>query len=134
MMTGITLLKSEIDSDPLSRGYSGMSNIQVADDINQKIRSRDKLSLDSSELLDSIESSALMALTGDKATRVWGVLSMNSVDPFGIAADVFIDAFGGGSNTIITLAALRIESISRAQELGYPGYVREGHVEMARAL
>lgn len=129
----ITLLKNEIDADPLLRGYSTMSNIQVADSMNALDLSRNKTSVANTEALEAIDSTALLLLTGDAATRVWGILSIESFDPFGVAVEVFKDAFGQGSATIVALAALRVESISRANELGYPGQVKEGHVEMARA-
>ena len=129
----ITLLKTEIDTDPLARGYAAMSNLEVADSINTLNLERNKATITNTEVLEAIESSALLALTGDKATRVWGILSLNTIDPFGVSASVFLDAFGGGSPTITALIALRKESISRANQLGYPGLVKEGHVEMARA-
>lgn len=110
-----------------------MSNIQVVESINALTRVRDKARLSTTELLEAIDSGELLALTGDVSVRVWGVLSMEQVDPFGVAASIFIDAFGTPSATITALQALRVESISRANELGYPGKVREGHVEMARA-
>jgi len=133
-MTGqILLLKNEIDTDPNAVGYVDMSNIDVANSINDPIIPINKTSLTTKQLLEAIEKNPLLSLTGDKAVRVWGILSMDSVDPFGIAADIFIDAFGSGSDTIIALAVLRKQNISRAQQLGYPGKVREGHVEMARA-
>jgi len=34
MSVNIPTLKTEIDTDPLTRGYSGMTDIQVADDMN----------------------------------------------------------------------------------------------------
>lgn len=132
-MGQIQLLIDELNNDPLGVSYSGMSNIEVANSLNDKSLSKNKSSLQTSEILEAIVSSALMSLTGDKAVRVWGLLGMESVDPFGVAASVLIDAFGAQSETISALAILRKESISRAQQLGYPGVVKEGHVEMARA-
>ncbi len=128
----IQLLVEELTNDPLALGYTPMSNLDVAISLNALTRSRNRDSISTTEILEAIDSSALMALTGAKATRVWGLLGMNSVDPFGVAAEVLIDAFGSGSTTITALAILRVEAISRAAELGYPRKVGEGHVEMAR--
>jgi len=130
----IAQLKYELDNDPLVVGYSGMTNLEATDSLNDSAISVDKSSVSTKDVLDIIDSVALLALTGDAATRVWGILAMDNVDPFGIAADIFVDAFGVGSATIIALSALRVENISRAKQLGYPGIVKEGHVEMARAL
>lgn len=132
-MGQIQTLIDELTNDPLNIGYSGMSDFDVKESLNTKVYTKNKTSLTNIELLEAIESSALLALTGDKALRVWGVLGMQSIDPFGVSVSIFIDAFGAGSVTVNALKALRKESISRAQALGYPGVVREGHVQMARA-
>ena len=111
------ILKDEITLDPLAR-YSGLTDQQIADSLNTVDRVVNKTSLSNTEILEAIDSVALLLLTGDEAVRVWGILGMDSVDPFGNAAQVFIDAFGGGSQTITDLQALRVKTISRASELG----------------
>lgn len=129
----IQLLVDELTNDPLALGYTAMTNLEIITSLNDETRSKDKAFISTSEILEAIEPTALVSLTNAKATRVWGVLGMNSVDPFGVTADVLIDAFGSGSVTILALGVLRVELISRAAELGYPSKVKEGHVEMARA-
>lgn len=131
-MGRIKILASELATDPKSLGYAGMSNAEVATVMNSPIQSRDKTSLTTQEVLGAMEASALLTLPNDQATRVWGVLGMDSIDPFGVAVDVFIEAFGPTSATITDLKALRVQAISRAQELGYQGVVKEGHVEQAK--
>lgn len=49
-MADITLLKSEIDSDPLGRNYSAMSDKQVADSLNNSDRTK-VVPISSAELL-----------------------------------------------------------------------------------
>ena len=129
----ISLLKVEIDSDPLARGYAAMSNIEVANSLNAVDQSKNRLTVPNTEVLEAIVPAHLVALTGDKATRVWGVLSMDNLSLRGVAAEILKDAFQGKTATLQALAGLRSESVSRANILGYPGKVREGHVEMARA-
>lgn len=107
-------LKAEI----LKPAYNGMSDTEIIAALNTKDQTRNKTSLSGSQILEAIDTTALMALTGDKATRVWGILGMVSVDPFGNAAQVLINAFGAGSATITALAALRTESVSRAEIIG----------------
>jgi hypothetical protein len=36
------IIKTEIDIDPLTRGYSGMSDREIADDMNTKYRERNR--------------------------------------------------------------------------------------------
>ena len=132
-MSNIQTLAGELTNDPLAIGYSAMTNAEIVASINTANRGSNRDSIPTNEILEAIDSSALLALTGDKAVRVWGILAMDSVDPFGVAASILVDAFGGGSATITALAALRVEQISRANELGYSGKVREGHVELAKA-
>lgn len=132
-MTGqIKLLRAEITGDPLAIGYSGMNDAEVVTSINAPAHEENKTSLTNSEMLAAIVPSALVGLTGDKATRVWGVLGMATIDPFGPAEDIFKDAFDNNSPTIVALAALRKRNVSRANVLGYPGKVKIGHVEQAR--
>lgn len=132
-MGRIKILATEINDDPLILGYAVMSNTEVVTSMNAPTRSRNKSSISSQEVLEAIDPAALMLLSGDQATRVWGILGMPSFDPFGVAAEIMKDAFGAQSSTLAALASLRVESISRAQELGYQGLVKEGHVEQARA-
>jgi len=129
----IALLKAELDNDPFAVGYSTMTNVEVVASINAVVISKNKASIAITELFSAIDPTELLALTGDKATRVWGLLGMDSIDPFGVAASILVNSFGSGSATITALKALRKENISRANQLGYPGVVKEGHVQMARA-
>lgn len=107
-------LKAEI----LKPTYNGMSDTDIIAALSLKNKPRNKTSLSGSQILEACDPEALMALTGDKSTRVWGILGMDSVDPFGNAAQVLIDAFDAGSATITALAALRVENVSIAEEIG----------------
>jgi len=127
----MSILSDEITSDPLGRGYSTMSDLEAANDLNTAYQEVNRTSMTRQEVLDEIEPAALAALSGDNATKVFGMLS-DTVNPFGNAAQVLIDAFGSGSQTIINLAAARKHTISRAQELGIT--VNEGDVSHARAI
>ena len=128
-MTSKTLA-DEINLDPLGRGYSGMTDSQAASSFNVADRIINKTSLSNTQILEAIDPAALLALTGEQSVRVWGILGMDSVDPFGNAANIFIDAFGAGTQTILDLQALRVKTITRAEELGL-GYVSEQMVTVA---
>lgn len=127
------VLRDEIDTDPLTRGYSGMTNLEIADDINLEIRSIPRDTMSSSEVFNSIDSGEFDVLSADDQQEVWNILHLGELNPFGLEATRFIAIFGGGSNTITTLAASRNMSVSRGTEIGI-GHVREGDVEKAKAL
>lgn len=133
MATDIDALRDELINDPLGRGYSTMSDEEAADDLNSLAtgRTRNRTSMTSSEVFNSIVVSELIALTdGDRAT-VMSIMGFGAINPFGREADVFISIFGGGSDTITALAAARVDAISRAVELDL-GKVKAGNVEEAR--
>jgi hypothetical protein len=126
-------LKTELVSDPLARGYSGMSNAQAATSLNTVNRSVHKTSMSGSEVLQSVVPSEYNALTAEKKDQFWGLVGIGVLDPWGKEADVMIDIFGAGSATITALAVARIQLVSRAVELGF-GRVETGDVQCARAL
>jgi hypothetical protein len=126
------VLKIEIQSDPDTRGYSGMTDAEVADDLNLVRKDRNLTSMTASEVANSIDNTEWTALTADEQRKIWDVLHMGSaLNPFGIEATIFNNVFGAGA-TITALQAARIEQISRATELSL-GHVKVGHVEMALA-
>ena len=128
----IAALKSEIDSDPLARGYSAMSDEAVAADLNTVYRTRNKSSLTGDEMFQATDGSEFTALTEHKEVSWLSFCGRNSVDPFGSANVAFAQyIFGGGSTTVSNLNSLRTESVSRASELGL-GSVRPGDVTQAR--
>lgn len=127
----IDALKAELTDDPESRGYSGMTDAQAAVDLNTEYRARDKTVVSNSEALNSIDKAEFNALDAATQARVWNVIHIPEPNPFGLEADLMLDAFGSESATITALKVLRVESISRAVELKL-GVVKVGHVQMAR--
>lgn len=125
-------LKNELDSDPLARGYSTMTDQQVADDLNTKYRSFNLPFMTGTEVADAIVTSEYNALADAQKDRVIALTNRDSINPFGFSATVMIDIFGAGSDTISALQASRVEPISRAQEL-FERDVKVGQVTDARA-
>lgn len=126
-------LKAEITNDPLGRGYAGMTDAQVAADLNTVNRDN-WVPLSSSQIFESIDAAEFVALTPAQQARVDRILGLGSgiqTTPGSQARSELIAVFGGGSTTITTLASIANQQISRAQELGL-GVVREGHVTEAR--
>ncbi len=126
-------LKIEITTDPLVRGYSAMSDSEIAVDINTVYRTVDKATMTGSEVLNAIDKGEFNTLSITNKQLLWDILHIGNINPFGIEATLFIDIFGGASATIISLQALRKNNVSRAMELGI-GKVREGHIILARGV
>lgn len=114
----MSVLSDELTNDPLVRGYSGMTDQEAADDFNTAYRSRNRATMTASEVANAIDSTEFTALSAGDTQEIWNWLHLGELNPFGIEATRFIAIFGGGSATITSLQADRVESISRAQELG----------------
>ncbi len=126
----IDVLKTEITGDPLARGYAGMTDEEVAIDINIVYRTSNKATMSGTEVMNAINKAEFNALPATDKQMVWDILHLGSINPFGLEADLFSDIFGI-STTITTLQTLRKNDISRGVELGI-GNVRVGNVEEAR--
>ena len=123
----MSFLGEEVTNDPLGRGYNGpgsenlgpdpMTDQELVDSLNAVNRSRDRTSMTASEVLNAVDKTEWVALIDAERQQIWDILHMGEVNPFGIEADLFQDIFGG-STTITALQAIRVEAISRAQELG----------------
>ena len=112
-------LKNELLTDPLVRGYVAMSDQEAADDLNTVYRPRNRTSMSGDEVFASIESQAVWdGLTNNQRLEFLALCGRDSIDPFGVANVNFVKSiFGGASGTVSNLAAARVESITRAQEL-----------------
>jgi len=120
----IQAIKEELAANAAT--YDSLSDEEVVTALKLVSELVNKTSMTRQEVLDEIEPSALLNLSGDNAIKVFGMLS-DTVDPFGNAAQVLIDAFGGGSQTIINLAAARKETIFPFAD------IKLGNVEEARS-
>jgi hypothetical protein len=127
----IDSLKAELTADSLTRDYSGMDAAAVAADLNTVYRTRNRTTMNGSEILNATVKSEYVALSDAKKDRYWQLLHLGQINPFGIEAALLIDIFGGGSGTITALAAARKDNITRGDELGI-GKVKVGHVQEAR--
>lgn len=133
----MSILKEELDNDPLVRGYAGMTDQEAADDLNTVYRTRARDTMLHSELADNIDQPEYNALAADEKNQVHQILQMGgaevTVGPGSFVRDRFIAIFTGGSTTVSNLATAAIEDISRANELGL-SFVTGAAVERARAL
>ena len=129
----IEILKTEISTDPLSRGYSGMSDLEVADSMNTVNRPVTREYVTGSEIFNATNDVEYSALTVDQQAawdRLCGIDQIKISS--GVAKAREAELFGPGSTTRTNLVALKAApAISRAQEIGLP-MVYEGNVQEAR--
>lgn len=128
-------IKTELDTDPLTRGYAGMTDQEVTDDLNTVYRTQIKPLLTGIEVRSAFDETEFGALTESKQQMAlsWG--SGSEFDSTTDGADDLIlkFLFGAGSTTRTNLGTVRSQNVSRATELGLGGVVI-GDVENARAL
>ena len=120
---------------PVSGAYNADDQL-AADQINALDIDSVKQNMTGAEILAATDSTEYAALTADKKAQFLSFTSGNeTINPAvgGIAQEIIVDIFGGGSVTVTTLNLLRQETISRAAELDF-GFVIIGDIQNARAL
>ena len=133
------VLKDELANDPLVRGYAFMTDEEAAADLNTSYRSRDRTSMSGDEIAQAADPTEFNALDDGSANNTpdtkghWLALCGRSeIDPFSPAnVQLVIAIFGAGSVSVANLNAARVESITRAVELGLR-FVKTGHVQDVR--
>ena len=124
-------LKSEIETDPLTRGYSGMTDQQIADDLNTVYRTRNRSVMTGKEVKDRIDTTEWNSRTDAQKQIVLALCNRDDLDPFGIDAQIFQDEMTGATNTLASLNSYRVENISRAEEV-FGAVVTVAAIESAR--
>ncbi len=126
-------LRTEVQDDPLGRGYSGMTSADMLLDLQTINRTRNKTGLNPSEVYQNIDQTEWAALNTFQQEEVWNILHLGDpLDPFGREATRFVAIFGGTSATIIALQALRVDNISRLNQIGISGTVTEHQINRSR--
>ena len=127
-------LKSELTTDSLARGYSGMSDSEAATDLNTEYRTCTRSSVAGHEIFNNTDNTEYAALT-DTQKSAWDALcAINEIDTTsGVAKAREAELFGAGTTTRSKLQSLRTPACSRAVELGF-GIVKTGDVGYARSL
>jgi len=121
------MLKDEITNDPLSRGYSTMTDLEVATSLNTVDRVLQRSSISGSELFGYTVEAEYTALSNGLKQQ-W--LSLCAIDIITKNAVPIIKSIFP-NNTITWSNIVKTETVSRAQELGFR--VNEGDVIQARA-
>lgn len=125
----IQTLRSEIENDPETLGYSGKTDKQIRDILNTKDREVDVESVTGQELFEAVKPSDYDNLTDKQAGLLHAIISMGTILVNGENTKAALLAmFGAGTDTRTNLAALQTKTISRATELGLSN-VREGTIQ-----
>lgn len=117
-----TVLKNEIDTDPLARGYAGMTDSEVATDLNTEYRTFNRTSITGEDLARLSDGSELSNLVG-RQFALWQTycgLEVISIETGTETREALAALFPAGSDTRAQIVAFIQEniSISRAAELG----------------
>lgn len=112
-------LKTEVLTDPLTRGYSTMTDQEVVDDLNTVYRPRDYVK--GWEIFNATDDAEYAALPTDAMRSSWDDLcSIDNIDVSnGVAKAREAELFGVGTVTRTNLLVLK-NSLTRAEELGFP--------------
>lgn len=128
----LAALKAELTTGhPETGAYSGNATA-AAGELNALNRTTPRVAVTGSDVLNAIDKAEFLAKTAEDRQLVWNVLHLGEINPWGVEADLLVGIFGAGSATITALVEIRLEDISRAEELGF-GEVAPGHVQRARA-
>ena len=120
---------------PISGAYDADDQL-AADQINALDVTRIRANMTGAQIIEATDTAEYAALTDPKKSQFLAFVAGNeTINPEsgGIAQEILVDIFGGGSATITALSALRQETISRATELDF-GLVIIGDIQNARAL
>ena len=132
-MAALQILKAEIDNDPLARGYSGMTDQQIAESLNAVDRTVTAEFLSGSDVLNNTDHAEFTALTVGNQQKWLQLCAVDSINTdSGIAKSLEASLFGPGTATRTALVAARQSTVSRATELGI-GFVQVGIVQQVRA-
>ena len=122
-------LKTEIDTDPLAVGYSGLTDQQVADSLNV----RDGTYTYQRPVMSGKEVKEAFTLAGEWAaigpegrSEILSMCNRDDLDPFGVDALIFLQAVGSNAPTAqATLVASREPNASRAFNQGITSGIAE---------
>jgi len=134
-MPDFTVLRTELDTDPLARGYAAMTAQQVADSLNRKDRDR-WVDMRSADIFEAIVLSEFTALSTANKGRVDRILNLGDgirTGPTSQARSELVSVFGAGSTTIANLAAIANQKRTRGEEIGF-GEVSVSDVVRAKAF
>lgn len=135
MTNRYTIIKTELDTDPLGRVYSGMSDVEAADDLNTEYRVVDNQRISNTQLYEGTDETEYGALDAVGKADYDLIMSLDGIDVTGgsRARTKLMALFPGGSTTRANLVPLLQIIVSRGVEIGV-GEVSAADVGYARTL
>jgi hypothetical protein len=127
------ILINELQVDPLGRGYSSLTDVQVVASLLARNIATERTVIPSYEVIEATVPAEWAALTAAEKQRYQTLTGAGQINLKGANTRAMLGAmFGAGTTTRANLAALQAgEPISRAEQLGIPD-VADGHVASAR--
>ena len=129
-------LRTELDADPLGRGYAGMNDFDAAVNMNIVDRVRIKPNgVTGSEMFGTTDEGEYISLAAEQKQEWLALCGIDSISVLNSspAAPIVVSIFGNPSQTRTNILVFRNETVSRGVEINL-GFIREGHVQQARAL
>ena len=134
-MSRVDIYRTEITGDPLTRGYSGLTDVQIRDDLNTAYRTQAIDQISVQDFHANLDATEYAALVGDDASDVRDMFFLAGgfidVSSGSFARTRLLVIFPGGTTTRTNLLGLFEENITRAAELGAPN-AKLGEIEEAR--
>lgn len=134
----LVALHNEIVNDPVTLGYAGKTDQQVADLLNSLTtgRTRNRTSVTKNEILAAMRNVDYPTTSANDQIR-WNklnlVLSTDTIDASSTNIRDVFSAIFAGTATLTALNALATRIVSRAEELGL-GPITAGDVQQARVV
>lgn len=126
-------LETEIQTDPLGRGYAGLTDAQVLADLYTVYRERNVRTLTGDQIFTSTHPPDFVALSAQAQALWMSFCGRNTIDAFATANGDFVQwIIGTASQTVANLVDLRTEDITRAEELGLPDNMTVHQIQEAR--
>jgi hypothetical protein len=121
-------LENEIANDPDGKGYSGMTDAQLADSLNAVTISRDRKRISGRDLKAYSDVDEFNLLPGAKQQQFLTLTRRDDLDLSGMDMDIMVSIFGSLSKTVAKLETEKTETVSKAMMLGLrtvtEGYLR----------
>lgn len=129
------ILRVEIETDPLGRGYAGMTDAQVSASLNEANRQCVHDKCHPGEILNEIVHNDLLTVSVPDQNMLWAIIQTTGVSLVDQHTWELIQTiFPPGSQTYANLEACKWHLGSRAHELGLPGIVTVDVMEARRNL
>ena len=136
MTDKIHILATELATDPLGRGYSGMTTTQKITSLNAVDRTLPVDTVTGAQIYNAVDQVEFDALSPSDEAQVDRITSLGdeiNVADSGRVRSTLLSLFSPGSTTRNNLVALKQRAVSRAVELGID-IVGIGFIQNAEAL